>query len=92
MRAVSVTDRSSARELLPKGDEQEVLVLRNGRAVALVTPFDDEDAEWYARERDPDFIKSIQRSKRSGGPNAPTLQPGRASMWCCDQHSRRRSF
>src|SRR5687768_13507967 len=62
MRAVKVTDTSSAKELLPK-DEEDVLVLRDGRAVALVTPFDDDDAEWYALERSPKFIESIRRAR-----------------------------
>src|SRR5438876_10694266 len=62
MRAVILKNTSSARELLPK-DSEEVLVFENGHAVALVTPFDDEDAEWYARERDPKFIESIRRAR-----------------------------
>jgi hypothetical protein len=62
MRAVKLTSTSSARELLPK-DSEEVLVLEGGHAVALVTPFDDDDAEWYARERDPQFIESIRRAR-----------------------------
>src|SRR5215204_399685 len=62
MRAVKLTGTSSARELLPK-DSEDVLVIENGHAVALVTPFDDDDAEWYARERNPEFIESIRRAR-----------------------------
>jgi hypothetical protein len=62
MRAVKLKSTSSARELLPK-DSEEVLVIENGHAVALVTPFDDEDAEWYALERHSKFIESIRRAR-----------------------------
>jgi antitoxin (DNA-binding transcriptional repressor) of toxin-antitoxin stability system len=44
--------------------QEEVLVVKNGHAVALVIPFDDEDLEWYAREREPDFLASLVRARQ----------------------------
>lgn len=63
MKTVTVHDRSPARQLLPKGPDQEIVVMRDGHAVALVVPFDDDDVEWYAHERDPVFIESIRRAR-----------------------------
>jgi hypothetical protein len=43
--------------------DDDVLLIEGGHAVALVQPFDDDDLEWYSRERDPAFIESIQRAR-----------------------------
>src|SRR5437763_1144724 len=63
MKTVTINDRSSLNELLRKNGEDEIVVLRDGHAVALVVPFDDDDMEWYARERDPAFVESIRRAR-----------------------------
>src|SRR5205809_7091873 len=63
MKAVTVTDRSYARELLPDNSKEDILVLRNGRAVAVVMPFDDDDKDWYEREGDPEFVESVRRAR-----------------------------
>ncbi len=63
MKTIRLTNHSSARELLPTAGEEEVLVLKGGHAVALVMPFDDDDAEWYSRERSAEFIESIHRAR-----------------------------
>jgi len=63
MKTVTVSGSSPLEEALSEGDEEVVLV-RDGHAVALVVPFDDEDLEWYARERDPAFIASIAEARK----------------------------
>lgn len=63
MKTVQVTSRSTAKDVLPGDPSEEILVVRGGHAVALVMPFDDDDAEWYSRERSPQFIDSIQRAR-----------------------------
>ncbi len=63
MKTVSWTANSSWDELLSQMGEEDVLVLRDGHPVALVTPFDDEDLAWYARERDPAFLESLARAR-----------------------------
>jgi len=62
MKTVTVTGSSPLEEAL--GEGEEVLLVRDGHAVALVVPFDDEDLEWYARERDPAFIASIAEARK----------------------------
>lgn len=43
---------------------EDVIVLRDGRAVALLIPFDDDDLQWYTRERDPAFLASITTARQ----------------------------
>lgn len=62
MKTVAITDKPSIAELLPENGE-DVLLVRDGHAVALVTPVDDDDLDWYARERDPAFVESIRRAR-----------------------------
>ena len=64
MKTVDLKDEASLAEVLSQNQDEDVIVVRDGRAVALVVPFDDEDLEWYARERDPAFIESIERARR----------------------------
>lgn len=64
MRTAKWTDQTSADELLREGQHEEVVVVRDGQPVALVVPFDADDLEWYARERDPRFLDSIAAARR----------------------------
>ena len=64
MKIVELNEGATAAELLSQGADEEVLVVRDGHAVALVVPFDDEDAEWHARESEPAFVESIARARR----------------------------
>jgi hypothetical protein len=64
MKTVDLRDEASLAQVLSQNQDEDVVIVRDGRAVALVVPFDDEDLEWYARERDPAFIESIDRARR----------------------------
>ena len=65
MKTVSVGANASLDEVLRDVErDEDVLIVRDGHAVALVTAFDDDDAAWYARERDPAFIASIAEARR----------------------------
>ena len=64
MKTITITDSSSAKDLVGPDQGEEVVVVRDGHAVALIVPFDDEDAEWYGRERDPAFLESLVRARR----------------------------
>lgn len=64
MKTVAITPNMPLEEALRAGGDEEILIVRNGRAVALVTPFDDDDVEWYIRERDPAFIESIAEARK----------------------------
>jgi hypothetical protein len=63
MKKIVANDGTPLQDAIGKADE-EVLIMRDGHAVALVIPFDDEDVEWYAREREPAFIASIADARK----------------------------
>ena len=64
MKTVDAKDAATLVEVLSRSPGEEVVVVRDGHAVALVVPFDDDDLAWYARERDPAFIESIARGRQ----------------------------
>jgi len=64
VKMVTWTDTTSCEELMRQGEQEEVLVMRDGHAVALLMPFDDDDLQWYARERDPAFLASIAQARQ----------------------------
>jgi hypothetical protein len=64
VKTVTWTDSISWDEVMRLADGEEVLLLRDGHAVALLMPFDDDDVEWYARERDPAFLASLAKARR----------------------------
>lgn len=63
MKSVELTHPAASERAIQEGQREDVLVTRDGRPVALVVPFDADDLEWYARERDPEFIRSIERAR-----------------------------
>ena len=64
MKTIKLTEQSSLQALLEENAGEEVVVLRDGHAVALLVPFDDDDLDLYAREHDPAFIASIARARQ----------------------------
>ena len=64
MKTIEVSKPGSSEQAIREGQSEDVLVLRDGRPVALVVPFDQEDLEWYERERNPAFIKSIAHARK----------------------------
>ena len=63
MKTVELTSPAAGEQAIREGRKEEVVVMENGHPVALVIPFDDDDLEWYAREREPAFIKAIARAR-----------------------------
>jgi hypothetical protein len=63
MRTVTWTENVPWDEMVQHAQQEEVLLVRDGHAVALLIPFDDDDLQWYARERDPAFVKSIAEAR-----------------------------
>ena len=63
MNTVTWTENTSCADIVRQAEHEEVILMRDGHAVALVTPFDDDDLEWYAREHDPAFLASIARAR-----------------------------
>jgi PHD/YefM family antitoxin component YafN of YafNO toxin-antitoxin module len=64
LKTVTWTDHASWDEVLRQAGEEDVLVIRNGHPVVLMTPFDDDDLAWYAREHDPAFLASLEEARR----------------------------
>jgi hypothetical protein len=63
MKTVICTQGASWDEVLKQAAEEDILVLRDGHPFVLMTPFDDDDLAWYARERDPSFLESLAKAR-----------------------------
>ena len=63
MKTVTWTEDASWDEVLRQAGEEDVLVLRDGRPVVLMTPFDEDDLAWYTREREPEFLESLAKAR-----------------------------
>ena len=63
MKTVTWTENTSCADIVRQAEHEEVILMRDGHAVALVTPFDDDDLEWYAHEHHPAFLASIARAR-----------------------------
>jgi len=57
MKKMDLSSSAAGEQAIRVGKIEDVIVFENGHPVALI--IDDDDLEWYARERDPEFIKSI---------------------------------
>jgi hypothetical protein len=64
MKTVTWTENASWDDVLRQAGEEDVVVLRDGHPVVLMTPFDDDDLAWYAREHDPAFVESLAKARR----------------------------
>jgi len=64
VKTVPCTDITSCDEIVRQAEHDDLILTRDGHAVALVMPFDDDDLEWYARERAPAFLASIARARQ----------------------------
>jgi len=67
MKTVKWTENTAREEAMRQAEQGEVLVTRGGHAVALLMPFDDDDLQWYDRERDPNFLASLALARRQVG-------------------------
>jgi MoxR-like ATPase len=64
VKTVSYSEQTSWAEIVREAELGDVVLIRDGHAVALVMPFDDDDLHWYARERDPAFLASLARARQ----------------------------
>jgi hypothetical protein len=64
VKTVTWTENASLDEVLREAGQEDVLVLRDGHPLALITPFDDDDLAWYTREHDPAFLASLAEARR----------------------------
>jgi hypothetical protein len=63
MKTLNWTEKTGSAEIVQAAEHEDVVLMRDGHAVALVVPFDDDDLDWYGRERDPAFLASIARAR-----------------------------
>lgn len=63
MKQIELTADVALKQLLQEAEKEDVVLTRQGHAVALVSPIDDEELTWYVRERDPEFLASIARAR-----------------------------
>jgi antitoxin (DNA-binding transcriptional repressor) of toxin-antitoxin stability system len=64
MKTVEVADKIASERALRDGENEEVVVLRDGKPVALIVPFDEDDLLWYDAEHRDEFIQSIDRARQ----------------------------
>jgi len=64
VKTVTWTENASWDGVLRQAGPEDVLVLRDGHPVVLMTPFDDDDLAWYGREHGPAFLASLAEARR----------------------------
>jgi hypothetical protein len=64
MTQIEITPDLEWAKVLRKMKKGDVVLMRNGHAVALLQQFDDEELYWYTRQQDPEFIASIARARK----------------------------
>lgn len=63
MKQVELTPDLPLDRLLQQAQDEDIVIMRQGHAVALLSEFDDDELYWYARERDPGFVSSIAKAR-----------------------------
>jgi PHD/YefM family antitoxin component YafN of YafNO toxin-antitoxin module len=63
MKQIELTKDMGLEQIVQQAQQEDVVLTRQGHAVALVSEIDDEELYWYAREHDPEFLASIQRAR-----------------------------
>jgi PHD/YefM family antitoxin component YafN of YafNO toxin-antitoxin module len=63
MKQIELTDETKLEQVLQQARQEDIVLTRQGHAIALVSEMDDEELYWYAREHDPDFLASLQRAR-----------------------------
>jgi len=64
MRHVDVTPELKMETILLQMKGEDVVLKWQGRAVALLSEFDDDELYWYQREHDPEFVASIAEARK----------------------------
>jgi len=64
VKTVTWTENASWDDVLRQAGEEDVIVLRDGHPFVLMTPFDEDDLAWYARERNPAFLESLAKARQ----------------------------
>jgi len=63
MKQVEITAGMDLEQILQQLKQEEVVLMRHGHAVALVSEFDDDELYWHSREQDPQFQASLKKAR-----------------------------
>ena len=63
MKTIPATKELSSEDLIDQVQDDNVVLLRDGKPAAVVMLLDGDDLEWLKRELDPEFIASIARAR-----------------------------
>jgi PHD/YefM family antitoxin component YafN of YafNO toxin-antitoxin module len=63
MKQIELTADLALEQVVQQAQQQDIVLTRQGHAVALISEIDDEDLYWHVRERDPDFLASLVRAR-----------------------------
>ena len=62
MKTIELSEHPELEPMLEEVQSERAVLTRNGKAVALLSPLDADDAEWLALESDPAFGESLRRA------------------------------
>jgi hypothetical protein len=63
MKQIELTADLPLTNVLQQAQQEDILVMRQAHAVALIRGLDDEELYWYAREQSPEFLASLARAR-----------------------------
>lgn len=63
MKQIELTPDLPLDRVIQEAQDEDVVLTRQGHAVALLGGFDDDDLYWYAREQDPEFQASLKNAR-----------------------------
>ena len=63
MKQVELTPDLKLETLVQQIGGEDIVLMRQGHAVALLSDFDDDELYWTERERDPAFIASLKKAR-----------------------------
>jgi hypothetical protein len=63
MKLIEVQPDLKVEELIRLARNEDVIVTQDGHAVALLSGYSDDDLDWYAREREAEFLASLARAR-----------------------------
>jgi PHD/YefM family antitoxin component YafN of YafNO toxin-antitoxin module len=63
MKQIELTADLALEQVIQQAQQQDIVLTRQGHAVALISEIDDEDLYWRVREYDPEFLASLVRAR-----------------------------
>lgn len=63
MKQIELTPGLELDKVLQQIKDEDIVLTRQGHAVALLSDFDDDELYWYAREQDPEFQASLKKAR-----------------------------